>query len=169
MQKYFDIVDTHDNSIGVKTAQECHANPDLIHRVVHFTLFDPKTKLYLITQRSFAVKFDSGKWCFMGEHVLSGESYETAIKKGIADELGITGTVSFKELAHHIFTYDTQTEFIRFFLIDWNGEDIQINTSEIIDYKWVSLEELKENQNNYSEMTKYWIRTINSNTPGTAS
>lgn len=101
--------------IGLKTAVECHADPQLIHRVIHFTLFNQKTKMILITQRSFQVKFDSGMWCFMGEHVLSGESYESTLKKDVGDELGITSDFSFIETAHNIFTYATQTEFVRFF------------------------------------------------------
>ncbi len=161
MQKLFDIVNTNDQVIGIKTAAECHADPQLIHRVVHFTLFDPKTKKFLIAQRSFEVKFDSGIWCFMGEHVLSGESYESTLKKGIADELGITSDFSFVETAHNVFTYATQAEFVRFFVVNWNGEKIQINKTEIIDYKWISLKELLAEKNTYSKMTQYWIENTN--------
>lgn len=157
--KYFDIVDEQDVVIGRKTAKECHADPSLIHRVVHFTLEDPNTNKLLISQRSFAVAFDSGKWCFMGEHVLSGESYEDALRKGVHDELGIE-VESFREAAHHIFSYATQTELVRFFIVDWNGEDLHPSAAEIIDTKWVTPEELLVHKNEYSEMTQYWVKTV---------
>lgn len=160
MVKLFDIVNKHDQVIGVETAQKCHADPTLIHRVVHFTLFDPQTRNILITQRSFKIKFDSGKWCFMGEHVLSGETYQDALKKGIADELGIKSDIQFIECSHNIFSYATQTEFVRFFLVYWNHEKIATNTDEIINYKWVSQIELEKEKNSYSEMTQYWIEHV---------
>jgi len=102
--KYFDIVSKKDEVVGKMTAKLCHADPSLIHRVVHFTLVDPKTKNVLITQRSFDVKFDSGKWCFMGEHVLSGDSYENALKRGVKDELGLE-VKKYDELGSNIFSY----------------------------------------------------------------
>lgn len=160
MQKLFDVVNKQDEIIGAATAQECHSNPKLIHRTVHFTLFDPKTNKILITQRSFDVTFDSGKWCFMGEHVLSGESYLDALIKGVGDELDIPSPIISIELAHTVFSYANQTEFIRFFIISWNGSTIHINQNEIIDYKWVTLLELQKNKNSYSKMTKHWIESV---------
>lgn len=157
--KFFDIVDKNDNVIGKRTVVECHSDPSLIHRVVHFTLVNRKEKKILISQRSFEVKFDSGMWCFMGEHVLSGETYESAVIKGVRDELGINSH-DFAEVSHNIFSYDKQTEFVRFFLVDFNGEKIKPNHSEIIGFEWVSLEDLMENMNKYSTMTKYWVENV---------
>lgn len=158
--KYFDIVTEQDEVIGKRTAVECHANPDLVHRVVHFTLVDRQNKKILISQRSFEVKFDSGKWCFMGEHVLSGETYEDAVQKGVKDELGVNCR-NFSEAAHKIFSYATQTEFVRFFLVDWNGETISPSSAEIVDIKWLSQDELLAGKDTYSEMTQHWVEVIN--------
>ena len=157
--KYFDIVDKSDEVIGKKTAQECHADPNLIHRVVHFTLVDVKNKKVLITQRSFDVKFDSGKWCFMGEHVLSGKEHSETVARGVLDELGVK-VGAFQEAAHNIFSYDTQTEFVRFYLVDWNGDELHPDKSEIINTNWITIDELKDNKSIYSKMTEYWIDVV---------
>jgi isopentenyldiphosphate isomerase len=77
--KIFDVVNEQDQVTGSATAQECHSNPKLIHRVVHFTLVDGIKEKILISQRALDVKFDSGKWCFMGEHLLRGDDYPTAV------------------------------------------------------------------------------------------
>lgn len=157
--KYFDIVNENDEVIGKRTAKECHFDPNLIHRVVHFTLIDTKNRKVLITQRSPEVKFDSGMLCFMGEHVLSDEDYFYTLGKGLKDELGIQEHQA-GEHAHHIFTYDQQTEFVRFFLVYWENQEIKINQSEIVDYKWLSLNELRTNKANYSKMTQHWIEAV---------
>lgn len=157
--KYFDIVTEQDEVIGRKTAQECHVDQSLIHRVVHFTLIDPKEKKILITQRSFEVAFDSGLWCFMGEHVLSGNSNDETVQKGVRNELGFSAQTFF-EAGHHIFSYATQTEFVRFFVVVWNGEELKPDSSEIIDTEWVTTDELLKNKEGYSTMTQYWIDTV---------
>lgn len=154
--KYFDIVTQTDQVFGKKTAAECHANPEYLHRVIHFTLQDPHTKKILIAQRSFSVAFDTGLWCFMGEHVLSGEFYDQAVVRSVRDELGISIS-KWVEHADTIFSYATQRELTRFFIVEWNGEKIQPNYREIEAVKWISVDELKQSRNTYSSMTQYWI------------
>ena len=78
----FDVVNEKDEVIGTAPREECHSNPGLIHHTVHFTLIDRKKKRVFLTQRSFKKEHDAGKYCFLGEHMLSGESYEDALKRG---------------------------------------------------------------------------------------
>ena len=40
----FDVVNEQGEVIGRATREECHANPTLIHRTVHYTLVDRKGK-----------------------------------------------------------------------------------------------------------------------------
>ncbi len=155
----FDVVDEKDLVIGTVSAEECHSNPKLIHRVVHFTLVDKSLKKILISRRAYDLKFDPSKLCFMGEHVLSGQTYEEALKKGVADEMGFA-TKSFKEVGHHIFSYDKQKEFARFFIVLWRGEKINYDKKEIIDIEWLNLEVLLKRKEEYSSITRYWVENI---------
>lgn len=157
--KYFDIVTEQDEVIGRKTAQECHADPSLIHRVVHFTLINPKAKKVLISQRSFDVAFDSGLWCFMGEHVLTGSTYAETVQKGVKNELGFSPQIII-EVGAYIFSYATQTELVRFFVVSWNGEELKPDSSEIIATQWVTLAELRKTKKKYSTMTQHWIDAV---------
>lgn len=157
--KYFDLVDSKDQITGVSTAKQCHSNADLIHRVCHFTLIDTQLEKVLITQRSSKVKYDSGLWCFMGEHVLAGFSYGDAVSDGLKDELGISET-SWGEHANNVFKYENQSEFTRFFLVYYEGEKLKPNPAEIDEYRWISIQELKENKKDYSKATQYWIDAI---------
>ncbi len=154
-----DIVNEKDEVIGTATRKDCHSNPHLIHRTVHFTLVDPRNKKVLMTIRSRKKKHDGGKYCVLGEHILSGKTYIDAIKRGVNEELGFVPQ-KFKELSHNIFTYDNQREFVRFFIILWNNEQIKYDTSEIEDLVWVDIDKIVSADLDYSDMTRYWIKTI---------
>lgn len=154
----FDLVDKNDNVIGKASRDECHSDPSKIHRTVHFTLVDREKKKVFLTQRSFSKQTDPGKLCFLGEHMLSGETYEEAVKRGAREELGIEVS-TFKEVFHNIFTFPNQTEFVRFFLIDWNQENINYDKHEIISVEWVDPETLVNQKDKYSDMTRFWIES----------
>lgn len=157
--KIFDIVDKDDSIIGTATAEKCHSDPKLIHRAIHFTLVDRPAQKILITQRSYQVKFDSGKLCFPGEHVLSGETYQNTVKKGVKNELGFVPK-KFKEFGRTIFRYDKQREMARFFVAYWKGEEINYDEKEIIAIRWLDLNSLIAGKNNYSAITKFWVEHI---------
>lgn len=159
--KYLDIVNNDDEVIGSATAAECHSNPKLIHRVAHFTVVDGMAQKILISQRSPTVKFDSGMWCFMGEHLLQGDEYPAAVYRGINDELHLHQNEEIGEWCHTIFHQEQQTEFARFFVVYYKEGTIEPNPAEIAQVKWVTLEELSANKAQYSKMTNYWIEHAN--------
>jgi len=155
----FDVVDENDEVVGQASRDECHKDPKLIHRTVHFTLIDKKVKKILITQRSMSKKTDPGKMCFLGEHVISGESYEEAIARGNSEELGFRPKI-FKEMATKLFNFPEQTEIARFFVVEWNGEKINYSDDELIGIRWVSLDELISLPLDYSSTSRKWVETI---------
>lgn len=155
----FDVVNENDEVIGTATREECHSDSSLIHRAVHFALFDKKNRKVLLTQRSFKKETDPGKLTFLGEHVVADEGYRETAKRGVSEELGFVPK-SVQEVQHNIFRLHGQTEFVRFFIVDWNGEKIKIDKEEVIDIKWMSPELLVKQKSNYSEMTRYWVENI---------
>ena len=152
-----DIVNEKDEIIGTAPREECHQDPSIIHHTVHFTLVDPKKNKVLLSQRSFKKSHDAGKHCFFGEHVLSGESYADGIKRGVKEELGFIPK-KFKELNHHIFRYQNQTELVRFFVIFWEGEKIKWDKTEMESIFWANLKELKGEKYDLFEMTRFWFK-----------
>lgn len=152
----FDLVNEKDEVTGQATREEFHSNPKLIHRVVHFTLADKKRGQILITLRAFNLKTDPGKWCFLGEHIAAGENYKEALKRGADEELGLDIS-NFKEVNHRLIRSPKQTEFARFFIIDWVSEPINFDKAEVVKVRWLNPEELIKGKNNYSEQTRYWV------------
>ncbi len=155
-----DVIDKNGNIIGTATKDECHNNPRLIHQTVHFTLFDKKNRKVLLTQRSFKKKHDAGKICFLGEHVISGETLEEGLERGILEELGITVN-KYNRLGQHLFKYQKETELVTFYIAHWNYEQIKFDDNELETIYWVDSKELINNLNKYSDMTKYWVKSIN--------
>jgi isopentenyldiphosphate isomerase len=127
----FDTIDDDGNIIGVATRDDCHGNPELIHRAVHVLVIDLKKRLYL-QKRSMKKLVQPGKWdTSVGGHVVSGEGYEAAAEREMEEELAITGAS-----LNHLFDYkirnELESENVRTFLVFW-GREIAFNTDEISD------------------------------------
>lgn len=155
----FDIINEDDVVIGQATRDECHSNPKLLHRTVHFTLVDSTQNTILITQRSFKKKNDAGKYCFLGEHVISRETYEDAVTRGVIEELGFK-PILVKEVSKQLFKYDNQSELVKLFIVFYKNEQLNWDSDEIESLNWVKLDKLTEKPN-YSGMTNFWIKHVN--------
>ena len=154
-----DVIDEEGNIIGTASKEECHSNPELIHRTVQFTLVDIANKNVFVTQRSFNKAHDPGKITFLGEHVLSGESLDEGLIRGVEEELGFTPE-NFTPAITHIFQYDKQTERVTFYVGFWNGEKIDWDKSELEMVEWRDLDKLLSLDDDYSEMAKFWIANV---------
>ena len=104
-------------------------------------------------------KHDAGKFCFLGEHIVTGESYEEAIKRGVKEETG-TKADSFKFCASNIFEYQKEKELVKFYLVEWNGNELIFGEEEVEKYCWVELADLISENYDFSDMTIYWIEKI---------
>lgn len=154
-----DIINENDEVIGQASRKDADNDPNLMHRTVHFTLINPKKKSILITQRSFSKKNDAGKYCFLGEHLVSGEKYNDAVVRGVKEELGIDIN-EIKELSQNVFEYDSQRELVKFYVGISDGI-VSFDEREIEQAQWLSVEELIDSDLDISDMTKYWIQNVN--------
>jgi isopentenyldiphosphate isomerase len=59
-QETFDIVNENDEVIGTATREECHNNPNMIHRCVHFTLYNENTKKIFFSKQPIRKRKDQG-------------------------------------------------------------------------------------------------------------
>jgi bis(5'-nucleosidyl)-tetraphosphatase len=96
--------------------------------------------LYLLIQHK------AGHWGFPKGHAEAGESHEQAARRELQEETGIFQmklfpTPTFKE--EYIFTLRKKKirKTVIFFLAEVNQENVQIQLSEIKDYRWVNFQE----------------------------
>jgi 16S rRNA (adenine1518-N6/adenine1519-N6)-dimethyltransferase len=87
----FDVVDEQDCVIGQATRQEVHEK-GLLHRAVHILVFNKKHDC-LLQKRSALKDRHPGVWdSSAAGHLDAGEDYETAARRELEEELGITDT-----------------------------------------------------------------------------
>lgn len=157
--EFLDIVDANNTVIGTASRNDCHNNPNLIHRTVHFTVINEQKNKLLLTQRSFSKKHDPGKYCFPGEHITSGETYEEAITRGLKEELNLTPTI-FKAVCANLFKFQKETEFVTFYIAECSNYQIEYDKSEIEKTMWINIDQIESLELDLSEMAEYWIKTI---------
>lgn len=115
------IVDESGNTIGKTTRSEAHSPQRPLHPVVHLHLFNSKGELYL-QRRPLWKDVQPGKWdTATGGHVGYGESIGNALKREVAEELGITEyTPSF--LGKYVFESKVERELVHVFTTTFDGE-----------------------------------------------
>jgi len=91
----FDLVDLDDHVIGQVRRGEAHRNPALIHRSVQVLVFTRDGRL-LLQRRSAGKDLFPGYYCASASgHVTSGEDYPATAERELAEELGISTSLTY--------------------------------------------------------------------------
>jgi isopentenyl-diphosphate delta-isomerase type 1 len=142
VDEYFYVVDEKDKVIGKATREECHSNPELIHRSVYIFVLNDQNEIFL-QKRSMSKDLYPG-YCTGSAtgHVDYGEDYDTAAKRELKEELGIEAPL------HRIGKFVSSSEFEReisaLYLCRFNGP-VRFNTKEINEGTFVSIDEIERN------------------------
>ena len=139
-KEIFDVVDEEDNVIGKASRKECHEK-GLIHRSVMFFIFDEEKRVF-VTKRSKNKDFFPGYWSIvLGGHVNSGESYEDAAIREIAEETGLNEKPFFMDFFKK--RIPEEKENVKVYRVVASGEII-LNYHELKHGKFLSLKELEK-------------------------
>lgn len=105
------VVDNEGNITGQTTRAEAHGGSRKLHPVVHLHVFNAQGQLYL-QKRPEWKDIQPGKWdTATGGHVALGETIEQALRREVAEELGITEYAP-EPLGSYIFESDRERELI---------------------------------------------------------
>ncbi|MCD9562479.1 isopentenyl-diphosphate Delta-isomerase [Tenacibaculum maritimum] len=161
MEEQVILVDKHDNQLGLMPKMEAHEKA-LLHRAFSVFVFNDKKELLL--QQRAADKYHSpllwtNTCC---SHQRNGESSLEAGRRRLQEEMGFT--CELEEVFWFIYKapFDnglTEHELDHVMIGKYNDKPI-INKEEVAAYKWMRLEEVKEDIKRKPAIYTEWFKII---------
>lgn len=134
------LVDEEGNILGSLTRSEAHSGTKQLHPVVHLHVFNSQGQLYL-QKRPEWKDIQPGKWdTAVGGHVDLGESVEQALRREVAEEIGITDYEP-ERIAQYVFESAHERELVFVHKTTYDGA-ISPNKDELADGRFWSKEEI---------------------------
>ncbi len=161
MNEHVIVVNPYDHQIGTMEKLEAHRSGTL-HRAISIILFNKKREMFL-QKRAKGKYHSAGLWSnACCSHPRPGEQTNDAAQRRTKEELGIDVPLSFAYSFIYKATLDnnlTEHELDHVY-IGIAEDGFKINPEEIEDWKYLSLDKIKEDiQLNPSKYT-YWFKLI---------
>lgn len=155
------VVDDQDQIIGYEEKLLVHRK-GLLHRAFSILVFNDNGDL-LIHKRAYNKYHSSGLWTnTCCGHPNPGESMEDAVSRRLEEEMGFTCDLSFGFKFHYKTTFDnglTENEIDHVYFGKYN-DDFVVNSDEVVDFKWVSMDEVRSSIDKEPEAYSYWFKEI---------
>ena len=158
------LVDKKDKILGLEEKFAAHNAPFPLHRAISIVIFNKDKSQMLITKRSSKKPTWPYFWTnAVCSHPYPGETYATAAKRRLYEELGFTTPL--KEAFH--FTYSAvmdnkiwgENELDHVFVGKFEGK-INPNPDEVAGYEWIEIGELKNDLKINPKKYTPWFKTI---------
>jgi isopentenyl-diphosphate Delta-isomerase len=158
------LVDENDQEIGSEEKLKAHVDGKL-HRAFSVFIFNSKNEL-LLQQRALEKYHSGGLWTnTVCSHPAPGEDINASSQKRLMEEMGFTTKT--KEIYSFLYKSEfenglTEHEFDHVFIGSYDSDPIP-NPEEVMDFKWISIDDLRidmeRNPSNYTT----WFRLIMKN------
>tara|TARA_X000001036_G_scaffold403108_1_gene409405 strand:+ start:136 stop:693 length:558 start_codon:yes stop_codon:yes gene_type:complete len=140
------LVNSDDQITGFATKEEAHRGQGLPHRAFSIFLFDADDNL-LLHERSQEKPLWPGFWTnSCCSHPRRGEDILSAAKRRLFEELGVRGSLRYVYQFYYQAQYldvGSENEKCSVLLARMNsGEKLNIDSSEISDINWMTLDEI---------------------------
>ena len=135
-----EVIDTNGNVLEVKTREEV-TEKNLLHKGAFVIVRNDQGQVYA-QKRSARKEVYPGLWCVSaGGGVVAGESFDSAAKRELEEELGIMTDVEFA--FDFSFKSDVANYVSKIYVAAYNGE-LRPNPEEIETSRWVSQQEIED-------------------------
>lgn len=139
------LVDKKNNQIGTEDKLEAHKNGGRLHRAFSIFIFNSEGELLL--QKRAPEKYHSeGLWTnTCCSHPNPGEDLKEAVERRLQEEMGFQCEVKkiFDFIYKAKFEELTEKEFDNV-LIGRSDQEPEPNPEEVLEWKWMKMEEIKE-------------------------
>ncbi|NRD22915.1 isopentenyl-diphosphate Delta-isomerase [Winogradskyella litoriviva] len=155
------LVDKNDNQIGLMPKMEAHEKA-LLHRAFSVFIFNDDNELML--QQRAAHKYHSPKlWTnTCCSHQRDGETNLMAGKRRLQEEMGFVTELEEKTSFIYKAPFDnglTEHEYDHVMVGHYNEKPI-INEDEVMDWKWMKLDDVKKDISDNSQLYTAWFKII---------
>ncbi|MGN0298782.1 MAG: isopentenyl-diphosphate Delta-isomerase [Lachnospiraceae bacterium] len=161
MERKLIAVTMQDEDLYELTKQEAHEK-GILHRAFSVLLYNGDKML--IQQRAWSKYHCGGLWSnACCSHPMPGEAVSEAAVRRLREELDIEG-VELKELYSFVYYYAFQNglkeyEYDHVFAGEYYGE-IKLDEDEVADSRWISMEDLQVEMQEYPEKFTPWFIQI---------
>lgn len=139
------LVDSSDTVVGSLDKGACHDGEGVLHRAFSIFLFDTDNRL-LIQQRAPSKRLWPLYWAnSCCSHPRVGETLAEATERRMAQELGVTSSLSFAYRFEYHALYKNlgaEHELCSVFVGRLDPSDLDINDTEIAAVRWLDVEEV---------------------------
>ena len=155
------LVNEQDEQIGLMPKLEAHQKA-LLHRAFSVFIFNDKNEL-MLQQRALDKYHSPGLWTnTCCSHQRDGETNLEAGKRRLQEEMGFV--VDLQESISFMYKapFDnglTEHEYDHVLLGKYNNKPV-INTSEVASWKWMLIEEVKDDIAIHPELYTEWFKVI---------
>lgn len=156
------LVDEEDREIGITSKTDVHHQETSLHRGFSIYVFTPAQGKILIQRRNRSKVTWPGFWSnSCCGHPGQGESYLDAAARRVRKELGIS-IEAVEKMADYRYRFEynhvAENEICPILVGLTNNEEIQPDSSEIEDAKWVSWSEYLRDMEQHGDIHSPWSR-----------
>lgn len=154
------LVDENDRQIGLEEKLAAHQNGAKLHRAISVFVFNTKGET-MLQRRGMGKYHSQGKWAnTCCSHPFPNESVADAAHRRLREEMGFD--CDLREVYSFIYKADvgnglTEYEYDHVFFGTYDGAP-KLNKEEAMDYRWVSLEKLREEVEKQPDRFAPWLR-----------
>lgn len=157
------LVDELDNEIGTMEKLEAHQK-GILHRAFSILLFNNQNEM-LIHKRALNKYHSAGLWTnSCCSHPTPNEDINTGLIRRLNEELGIVYQNSLSKLYHFIYKTDLENDLIEheldYVFIGRYNENIIPNDDEVMDWKFIPINDLYSDVQSYPEKYTFWFKEI---------
>jgi len=158
------LVNKNDKKIGLMPKMEAHKKGAL-HRAFSVFIFNNKNEL-MIQKRNINKYHSPGLWTnTCCSHQKDGESNITAGKRRLLEEMGFC--VELNEIGSFIYNVGVDNGLIEheldYILVGKYNGNVKINSDEVDNWKWMSLDNIKDDIRIRSKNYTEWFKIIMDN------
>jgi len=163
MQEMINLVNNDGEVVGSIEKLEAHQK-GLLHEAFSVFIFN-KDKALLLQRRAFEKYHSGGLWTnTCCSHPRGGESLDQSAHRRMVEEMGFD-VVELKKIYSFIYNVPLdkgliEHEYDHVLIGMYNDEIINPNPDEVCEYKWVSLDWLKEDVETNPDLYTEWIKII---------